>query len=67
MIGSVVALFEVRMTANRNSFHTNENVSRNVAIRPGSVSGSAMRRNAVKRLSPSMYAASSISTGSCLK
>jgi hypothetical protein len=63
-IGSVCdRSVSVRISASRNSFHEVIRQKMAVAARPGRANGSATRRKAPHRVSPSTMAASSSSTG----
>ncbi|MNY56476.1 hypothetical protein D3C86_1925580 [compost metagenome] len=54
---------EISISANSNSLHAAVKTKPSVAAMPGNVSGRMIWRNAVKRLAPSIIAASSRSFG----
>src|ERR671937_2584323 len=65
--GSVVALVLVRSSAKKKSVHAKMNANAAAETRPGAASGPATFHRACQRVHPSTTAASSSSTGICLK
>src|SRR5581483_11116785 len=65
--GSVVAFVLVRSSAKKKSVHAKMNAKAAADTSPGAASGAATRQSACQREQPSTSAASSSSTGICLK